>query len=204
MEELQFDSNPVSLIQWVNLLVPVVVTATEVQPALKNWDYLLVPSRYIGYPNVIDHWPLPGLYAENGMLHQASCRQSEKPSVIAHCLPLFHSTTCRSSSSSQHSDQLEPRSSWGGGDPVEALQFHSNTQSHCSSGSTLCTCPRDAPTLATEPVSLLALSRYNIYIYINIHISAAVSNGKRKPRRFPNPLTVLLVMQTEVRLLTKK
>ncbi len=37
-----------------------------------------------------------------------------KAAVITHCLPRFHSTPCRSSSSSQHSDQLEPWSCcWG-------------------------------------------------------------------------------------------
>ncbi len=30
---------------------------------------LLALSRYIGDPNVIDHWPRPRLRAENGKLH---------------------------------------------------------------------------------------------------------------------------------------
>jgi hypothetical protein len=63
----------------------------------------------------------------------------EKLAVITHCLPRFHSTPCRSFSTLQHSEWLEPRSSClGGGGPVEALQLHTTTQSHWSSGSTIC------------------------------------------------------------------
>jgi hypothetical protein len=63
---------------------------------------------------MIDDWPRPRLCTEKGKFHYASRRRCEQPAVITHCLPWFHSTPCRSSSS-QHSDQLEPRSScWGG------------------------------------------------------------------------------------------
>ncbi len=31
---------------------------------------LLAMSRYIGDPNVIDHWPRPRLHADNGKLHR--------------------------------------------------------------------------------------------------------------------------------------
>ncbi len=59
------------------------------------------------------------------------------------CLPQFYSAPCKSSSSSQHSDQLEPWSScWGS--PVEALLLYSNTQSHWLSGSTFCFPPMGA------------------------------------------------------------
>jgi hypothetical protein len=86
---------------------------------------LLALSRYIGDPDVIDHWPCPRLCADNGMLHWALCRWCEKPAVITHAFPWFHSTPCRSSSSSQYSDWLEPRSScWGEpcGGPAISLQ----------------------------------------------------------------------------------
>jgi hypothetical protein len=50
-----------------------------------------------------------------GSFTRLHARQCEKPAVITHCLPQFHSTPCRSSSSSQHSDRLEPLSScWEG------------------------------------------------------------------------------------------
>jgi hypothetical protein len=48
------------------------------------------------------------------------------PAVITHCLPLFHSTPCTSSSSSQHSERLESRSSCGRGVPYTgpAISLH--------------------------------------------------------------------------------
>jgi hypothetical protein len=77
---------------------------------------LLAPSRYIGDPDMIDHLPCPRLRADNGKLHQASCRRCEKPAVITCCLSRFHYTPCRSSSFSQHRDRLAHWSScWGGG-----------------------------------------------------------------------------------------
>jgi hypothetical protein len=80
-----------------------------------NGFLLLAMARYIGDPDVIYHWPHPRLRADNGKLHLALRRRCEKPAVITHYLPRFHSTPCRSSSSLQHSDRLEPRSScWRG------------------------------------------------------------------------------------------
>ncbi len=59
---------------------------------------------------------------------------------------------------------------WKGGSPVEALQLHSNTQSHWSNGSTVCSLPRGAavripgthPHLQWNQVLLLVMSCYNI------------------------------------------
>jgi hypothetical protein len=93
-------------------------------------------------------WSLasPRLCADNGKLHSALCRRCEKPAVITHCLPQFHSIPSESSSSSHHSDLLEPQSSClgggGGGRPMEALQCHSNTQSHRFIESTVCSLSR--------------------------------------------------------------
>jgi hypothetical protein len=80
------------------------------------------------------------------------------------CLPRFHSTPCEASSSLQHSDWLEPRSSrWGGGDGVAMWRSRNFTPLHSLAGpigSTECfpsrvsgLCARDAPTLTMEQVS---------------------------------------------------
>ncbi len=79
-----------------------------------NGFLLLALSRYIGDPNMIDFWPCPMLRANNEKLHQASHQRCEKPAVITYAFPRFHSTPCRSSSSSQHSDRLEPHQVVGG------------------------------------------------------------------------------------------
>ncbi len=91
-------------------------------------------SRYIGDPTWYDHWlcrpsvgaslgfaptmwKADGFIALQWALHYASRRWCGKL-TWSHitCLPWFHSDPCRSSSSSQHSDRLEPRSCcWGGG-----------------------------------------------------------------------------------------
>ncbi len=72
-----------------------------------------------------DHWPHPRPWADNGKLHWASCRQCEKPAVITHAFPRFHSTPCGSSSSSQQSDQLGPQSSCWGGDMLRPCNYPS-------------------------------------------------------------------------------
>ncbi len=96
-------------------------------------------QRYIGDTSVIDHRPQPKLRTDNGKLHQASCRRCEKPAVITHCLLRFNSTPCRFSSSSQHSDRLEPRSScWGGGALWRPCNFTPRHSENMSSGSTVC------------------------------------------------------------------
>jgi hypothetical protein len=46
----------VLLVQWSTICFPpqgAAVRASGVQPTLWHWDYLLVPSRYIGDPDVI-------------------------------------------------------------------------------------------------------------------------------------------------------
>jgi hypothetical protein len=109
---------------------------------LSQWNrfLLLVLSCYTGDPDVITGLVL-GSAPTMGSFTRLRARQCEKPPVTIHAYLQFHSTPCRSSSSSQHSDQLEPRSSCLGGSPVETLQFHSSTQSHWSSGSTIASCP---------------------------------------------------------------
>jgi hypothetical protein len=88
---------------------------------------LLALSRYIGDPDMIDHRPPPRLRANNRKFHYASHQWCEKPAVITHCLPRFHSTPCRSSSSSQQSDRW-PVSAWSScwgepcGGPAISLQ----------------------------------------------------------------------------------
>jgi hypothetical protein len=51
----------VSLVQWTYRLLPATGGSSlcpGVQPTLWNWDYLLVPSRYSGDPDMIpDHRP---------------------------------------------------------------------------------------------------------------------------------------------------
>ncbi len=128
-----------SLVQWVNYLLPVqgVSSLHPGDAQNHNGTGLLALSRYIGDCNMIDHWPHPRLRADNGKLHQALCRHCEKPAVTTHCLPRFHYTSCRSSSSSLHSDQLEPWSSCWGGALWRPCNF-TPTQSHQSSGSTVC------------------------------------------------------------------
>jgi hypothetical protein len=72
----------------------------------------LVLSRYIGDPDVIRTVASPPF---SGCFTRLCANQCEKP-VASHiaCLPQFHSTPCRSSSSLQHSDLLEPWSGcWG-------------------------------------------------------------------------------------------
>ncbi len=70
---LQFHSNTMSY--WSSGIITcfppkgAAVHAPGVQPALWNLDYLLAPSRYIGDPDLIDHWPRPRLRAHNGKLH---------------------------------------------------------------------------------------------------------------------------------------
>ncbi len=126
----------VSLVQWVNRSFPIQGVSGSCPgdaPTHNQTGFLLLAmSRCIGDPNVIDHWLCPRLCANNGKLNQASQRRCDKPTVITCCMS--------SSSSSQHSDQLEPWSSClgGGGSPMEALQFHSITQPHWSNRSTVC------------------------------------------------------------------
>jgi hypothetical protein len=95
--------------------------------------------------------------------HDNLCHRLPEPG-----LPRFHSVPCMSSSSSQHSDQLNPPVKLLGGRPVEALQLHSKTQSYWSSVSTVSFPPREAAVrvLGMHPhrqwnrVLLLAMSCY--------------------------------------------
>ncbi len=96
-----------------------------------NWVLLLAMSRYIGDPNMTpDH-----RYDRSSLLASFDDHSYRLPKQ---CLPWFHSAPCKSSYSSQHSDWSNPPVKLLGGIPVEALQLHSNTQSHWSSGSTVC------------------------------------------------------------------
>ncbi len=97
-----------------------------------NWVSPVSAVTLHWWPRRNWRWPSPRLHASNRKLHLASRRRCEKPAVITHVFLQFHYTHCMSFSSSQHSDRLEPP-----GSPAEALQFHSNTQSHWFSGSTI-------------------------------------------------------------------
>jgi hypothetical protein len=101
-----------------------------------RWN-LVSPFSYIGDPDMIDHWrpqsPCRQLDASLGFMST----KWKASSVITHCLSGFHSTPCRSSFSSRHSDQLEPRSSCWGGALWRPCNFTPTTQSHWSSGSTV-------------------------------------------------------------------
>jgi hypothetical protein len=127
--------------------------------------------------------------------------------VITHAFPQFHSFPCRSSSSSQRSDRLEPQSScWGGSvwRPSNFTPTHSLTVpegqpfASCLGGQRFaypgCT---NSQWNLDSPVSAISLQyryRYYLYLYINIYIHIyiyiyiyvypAVSNGKWKSRRF--------------------
>jgi hypothetical protein len=63
----------VSLVQWVNSFLPVYGVSGshpgDVQTCDGTGFLLLATSRYIGDPNVIDHWPRLRLCADNGKLH---------------------------------------------------------------------------------------------------------------------------------------
>ncbi len=165
----------VSLVQWVNHLLPVQGVSSlrpgDAQHHNGTGFLLSSMSRYIGDPDVIDHGPRPRLRANNGKLHQASCRRCEKSAVITHCLPWFHSTPCRSFSSSQHSDQLEPQSTcWGGAlwRPRNFKSLHRLTglvgqpfASHIGvSGSR----PGNVQTYSGTGFLLLVLSRYSMMV----------------------------------------
>ncbi len=93
------------------------------------------------------------------------------------CLPRFHSAPCRSpSSSSQHSDQLDPPVKLQGGGPVDGLHWRpcSFTPIHSLTGllgQLFVSClgdkgshPRDAPRIPWNWVLLLAMSRYSTII----------------------------------------
>ncbi len=83
----------VSLVQWVNHLLPVQAVSGSHPGDAKTHNgtgfFLLALSRCVGDPDVIDHWGHPRLCADNGKLHSALCRQCEKPAVITHAFPPF-------------------------------------------------------------------------------------------------------------------
>jgi hypothetical protein len=116
-----------------------------------NWALLLAMSRYIADPNVIlDHRLQLVLFARDLATILANICLSH---VLPSSIPLLAGPfpPCNTVKSS---GQI------AGGSPVEALHLHSNTQSHWSSGSTVCFPPRgqrsrsrDASTLTMEPGS---------------------------------------------------
>ncbi len=79
-----------------------------------------------------------------------------------------------------------------GGSHVEALQFHSNTQSHWSSGSTVCFLsrgisglhPQDAQTHNGTGFLLLAMSRYTFLFYFHALSGSDFLQSPRNSKRF--------------------
>jgi hypothetical protein len=108
-----------------------------------NLNLLLAMSPYIGEPNMIQtlaSLPLvdaslgsmPTMWKADGFvaLHYVLCTDDVKSQRdhTTHVFPRSIPLPCRSSSSLQHSDWLEPQSSCWEGAPVEALQpIHSLT-----------------------------------------------------------------------------
>ncbi len=91
---------------------------------------LLAMSRYIGDPNVIDHWPSPGSVLTMG--HFTRLRAKDvKSQLWSHLVP-FHSLQVFLHLATQWLIRAPVKLLLGS--PVEALQFHSNIQSHWSSG----------------------------------------------------------------------
>jgi hypothetical protein len=95
--------------------------------------------------------------------------------MITHCLSRFHFTPCRSSSSSQHSDRLEPRSScWGGAlwrpcnfTPIHSLiglvgQLFASRLGDQQFASGVCT---NSQWNRVSPVSAVSLQYVYLYIY---------------------------------------